>query len=319
MAEEVFSNEIEKHCIHGQDSPCSCACPFPLNVREFLAKIKKGSFHAAFNMYREAVSFPELVWRICPAPCGRACQKALEQPVNMPMLEQAAVAYARSTDPINYNLPEKPEKIAVVGSGLSGLSCARRLAVMNYKVTVFEQKEEICTSLEKLLPRNIFEPAIQKQFQFTSCQFKTGEAVSDTSELEFDAVYFSSGVDLKEDSLRAFSSPADLSPVEELVEGVRVADSIEWFLKQETTNLFRKRLLTGNGWRRLRRYLTARSRKDMRKEKPDRRQNAVPFVIVRHVCRNVCLCVIMVRHRRIWKEMRGLPLMYFRNSRQEPV
>ena len=58
MAEILAANEIEERCVHGQDAPCSCACPFPFHVREFLAKVKKGSFHAAFNLYREAVGFP---------------------------------------------------------------------------------------------------------------------------------------------------------------------------------------------------------------------------------------------------------------------
>ncbi|MBD5161928.1 MAG: NAD(P)-binding protein [Oscillibacter sp.] len=231
MEHDVASNEIELRCLHGKEPPCSSACPFSLNIRDFLGKLKKGSFHGAFNLYREAVGFPALVWQICPAPCGNACRTVLEQAVDMPALEQASMAYARSTAPVQYNLPEKKERIAIVGAGLSGLSCARRLAVLNYSVSVFEKKDRICSELEETLPREKFEPAVLQEFQFTSCQFHTGHPVEHLSELEFDAVYLSSGVSLREEDPRVFRAPEGLSPVEALAEGTRAADAIEWFLK----------------------------------------------------------------------------------------
>lgn len=231
MEQNTAVNEIELRCLHGREAPCSGACPFPLNVRDFLAKIKKGSFHGAFNLYREAVVFPDLVWRICPAPCRDVCRAVLEKAVDMPALEQAALAYARSTAPIQYNLPAKSGRIAVVGAGLSGLSCALRLSVLNYSVTVFEKQDRICPELEELLPRDVFEPALMGEFRFTACRFLTGHPVTDLADLDFDAVYLSSGAVSAGDGAHVFRSPEGLSPVEALVEGVRAADGIEWYLR----------------------------------------------------------------------------------------
>lgn len=231
MEENAAASEIELRCLHGREAPCSGACPFPLNVRDFLAKIKKGSFHGAFHLYREAVAFPELVWRICPAPCGDACRRVLEEAVDMPALERAALAYARSTAPIQYNLPPKSGRVAVVGSGLSGMSCALRLSILNYNVTVFEEQDRICPELEGLLPREVFEPALMGEFRFTSCTFLTGHPVEDLAELDFDAVYAASGASARGDGGHIFRSPEGLSPVEKLVEGTRIADAIEWYLK----------------------------------------------------------------------------------------
>ena len=231
MAEILAANEIEERCVHGQDAPCSCACPFPFHVREFLAKVKKGSFHAAFNLYREAVGFPELVMKLCPAPCKGACRGALELPIDMPGLERAALSYARSTEPVNYNLLKKQGRVAVVGAGLSGLSCARRLAVLHYDVTVYERQKEICGALEGILPREVFEPDIMKQFRYTDCQFITGREIEQAEALDFDAVYLSSGVALSDSGEQIFRSPSGLSLIDELVDGARAADEIEWFLK----------------------------------------------------------------------------------------
>ena len=149
-------NEIER-CVHGQESPCGCACPFGLNTREFMEKLQRGSFGAAFNQYRNAVVFPEIVQQICPAPCKAACSHALgTQAINLPLLELAAIEFARSTDPIRFNLPQKEGSIAVIGSGLAGLACALKLSSMRYRVTVFEQEKQICPSLEKILDRDFF-------------------------------------------------------------------------------------------------------------------------------------------------------------------
>ncbi len=248
MENELSCNEIEQRCIHGRDAPCSLACPFPWNVRDFLGKIKKGSFNAAFHLYRDAVGFPELVWRICPAACQGACREVLGQPVDMPALEQASLAYARSTKPVQYNLPAKAERIAVVGAGLSGLSCALRLSLLNYSVSVFEQKDRICAGLERDIPREVLEPAVMKEFQTTVCQFHLNHPVASTEELAFDVIYLSSGVALEREASHIFHSPAGLSPVEELVEGARVADSITWFLKTGRPKPSQTATPGGAGW-----------------------------------------------------------------------
>ncbi len=237
MEKEGFFSEIEEHCIHGQESPCSCACPFQMDVREFLEKIKKGSFNAAFHLYQEAVCFPDLVWRICPALCRKACGKKLEQSVDIPQLERASMAYARSTAPVHYNLPPKTGTIAVVGSSLSGLSCALRLSALQYQVTVFEREDRVCPGLEPVLDREIFQPAILDQFVSGTCRFCTGEEITGPGRLAaFDAVYLASGVKLEGDGMeemenRLFASPDGLSFTEEIAAGMKIADEIEWFLK----------------------------------------------------------------------------------------
>ena len=64
-------------------------------------------------------------------------------PIDLLELERAAVKYARSLDPINFNVPVKDKKIAVIGAGISGLACAFKLAAKKYQVTVFEKTDRI--------------------------------------------------------------------------------------------------------------------------------------------------------------------------------
>lgn len=225
-------NNMER-CVHGQESPCGCACPFSLNTRDFMEKLQRGSFGAAFNAYRAAVLFPDIVWRVCKAPCRAACAGAVAgEALALPLLEQAAIAYARSTDPVNYSMPEKPQRIAVVGAGMSGLACALKLAAVNYGVTVFEQTEQLGGGVLALVSAGIAEPEIRRQFQFTRCEFRLGTRVEDASALDFDAVFVSSGADTRGgEGGKVFRCAPGLDPAGGIVAGIRAADGIDWFLK----------------------------------------------------------------------------------------
>lgn len=226
------AEEISR-CIHGEASPCGCACPFDFDARAFLEKLRRGSFGAAFNLYRNAVLFPEIVSRICPAPCKAACNRVLDgEAVDMPALERAAIMHTRSTDPVSYNVPQKSGRIAVVGAGLSGLSCALVLAEMRYEVTVFERESGVAPSLEPMLSREIFEPEIMKQFKYTDCKFSFGVYIAELDELrDFDAVYLSAGAVINGDAQNVFRCPPECSPIFQIVAGKEISDDIEWFVK----------------------------------------------------------------------------------------
>ncbi len=219
-------------CINGEQAPCQCACPFPFDLRAFVEKVQRGSFGAAFNLYRNAVVFPGIVARICPAPCAGACAKVFPgEPISLPLLERGAMDHARATDPINFNIPRKGERIAVIGSDLSGLSCALGLAEKGYGVSVYEREGVIASSLEKHLSREVFEAEIRKQFQFVDCDFKMNEEVHSISQLEADAIYVSAEGEIEGDDERVFRSPQSLEPMDAIARGSRSVAAIEWYLQ----------------------------------------------------------------------------------------
>jgi NADPH-dependent glutamate synthase beta subunit-like oxidoreductase len=129
-----------KNCIHGSLPDCSCLCPFQFDVRGFAEKLMRGRFDAAYRLYRDAVQFPEIVSRLCQAPCQGACiRRDTDAPIRQRLLERAAVQYAGQKTPIKLNVPGKEKRVAVIGAGPSGLACALRMAMRKYRVTVYEQ------------------------------------------------------------------------------------------------------------------------------------------------------------------------------------
>ncbi|MDR1206790.1 MAG: NAD(P)-binding protein [Peptococcaceae bacterium] len=224
-------------CFHGAQAPCSRACPFDFDIRAYFEKLQRGSMDAAFRLYRNAVIFPDIVWRLCPAPCKDACVRGgTDAPLSMNLLEQACVAYARSREPVNYNVPKKEWRVAVVGAGLSGLTTAIKFASKKYDVTVYEKTGKIGGGLSRFLPEEIYLPEIELQFKHeTSCVFELNTQIEDLNALTEDAVYVSSGVDLPgsggQDGERIFRCPPDVTPIEAIQHGAGVLHEIEWFLK----------------------------------------------------------------------------------------
>ena len=119
-------------------SPCMATCPAGIDIRGYNALMQQGCLAEAAQELKKANPFPAITGRVCPRPCESECQRTkVDQAVNINALEQFLG---------DMELPEKPEKspvrhvtkIAVVGSGPAGLSCAWFMAKKGYSVTVFE-------------------------------------------------------------------------------------------------------------------------------------------------------------------------------------
>ena len=179
-------------CLNGQKASCICACPFNLDVRTLINKIKIKSFSAAYRLYRNQVVFPEIVSALCPAPCRKACVLK-GKPIDLPLLEKTCVASMRDKTPNRYNMPKKPQSIAIIGAGLSGLACAQKLASKNYDVTVYEKADSIGGRLWELMSPEEFLKDIETQFQFAQYELHTGTEITTLEALQYDAVYIATG------------------------------------------------------------------------------------------------------------------------------
>ena len=227
----MIENNLDK-CFRGDPAPCTCACPFGIDLRALNDKIKRGGFGSAYKTYRDAVVFPEIVSRLCPEPCKAACLRCgLDDPLEMGRLERALVSYAASKDPVSYNLPKKNKTVAIIGAGPAGLACTQRFASKKYDVTVFEAENEICSSLSDLLDPEIYLSEIKRQFGKEKYTLNLGVRVDSLADMAYDVIFNSTGAEIPGGGDNVFSCPETDSPVFAIAEGLKAAVEMEWFLK----------------------------------------------------------------------------------------
>ena len=221
-----------EECLHGQDAPCSCACPFSLDVRDFVERVRRGMARSAYRKFRDAVLFPEIVLRLCPAPCRVSCaQRASMNPLDIPGLEKAAAAETRDHRPARYNMPLSEKTVAILGGGLQGLACARKLADKGYRVSMFESGQEICPGLEQYLPREAFEEELRLQFQYARVSFSFGADYQSIPPEKYSAVFLTEPCPAYPDLPHVFSASSSRHPVLDIANGIRMSEQISWYLK----------------------------------------------------------------------------------------
>ncbi len=138
---ETAVAEAER-CLHCKNRPCVEACPVNINIPEFIAKIKESDFEGAYDIINETSSLPAVCGRVCPqeTQCESKCTLGIKfEPVGIGRLERYVADYHNANCKEAPKVPEhNSHKVAVVGSGPSGLTCAGDLAKKGYKVSVFE-------------------------------------------------------------------------------------------------------------------------------------------------------------------------------------
>ncbi|MDR2356356.1 MAG: NAD(P)-binding protein [Clostridiales Family XIII bacterium] len=185
---------IQQECLETEPPFCTAACPFGLDVLDFTAKIAQGNFTAAYRAFRDKVNFPDIVSRLCGAPCRPVCPRTeLDEAVRLPALERAVVAFTDRRAPNKYNVPKKKQRIAIIGAGPCGLSCALRFASNNYDVTIFEKEGRIGGRLWELLPREIFLRDIERSFANVRYELKAHVEIKSLFEIDADAVLIATG------------------------------------------------------------------------------------------------------------------------------
>jgi len=146
--------------------PCSLACPAGIDVRRYVSLIAEGKFAEAIAVVRERNPLPSVCGRVCPHPCEAACNRGLvDEPIAIEALKRFVADYEialRERGEFTYPKPKEKNgfKVAVVGSGPAGLTCAHDLALMGYQVVIFE-KEKVAGGMMYLgipefrLPRDV--------------------------------------------------------------------------------------------------------------------------------------------------------------------
>ncbi len=129
-------------CLGCKNMPCSSGCPVNIKIPDFIARIKECDFEGAYKVITEASSLPAVCGRVCPqeTQCESKCVRGIKgEPVGIGRLERF-VADWHNAHSNEASLPPESNghRVAVIGSGPSGLTCAGDLARLGYKVTIFE-------------------------------------------------------------------------------------------------------------------------------------------------------------------------------------
>lgn len=120
-------------------APCTGACPIQVDARGYIALIAKGKFEEALALIRQKNPFPGITGRLCARPCEKACRRGdVDQPIAIDLLKRFVADRERTSAPNPATGPEKMEKVAIIGSGPTGLMAAYDLRRYGYPVTVFE-------------------------------------------------------------------------------------------------------------------------------------------------------------------------------------
>lgn len=199
--------EEAERCLDCANSPCVGGCPVEIDIPRFVKQIADGKFKEALETIKETNFIPAITGRVCPQEeqCEEVCVMGKKgDAINIGKLERFVSDYAREN-----NLEEPPtiekkrdEKVAIVGSGPSGLTCASMLAQEGYRVTIFEALHELGGVLKYGIPEfRLPNEVIDHELEYLDelgVEMKMNRIVGQNVGLEeldeeFDAIYVATG------------------------------------------------------------------------------------------------------------------------------
>ena len=202
--------EEAQRCLHCPTRPCVSGCPVSVNIPDFIEAVKDGEFEKAYHIIRETSSLPAVCGRVCPqeTQCERECVRGKKgESVAIGRLERfVADWYRENVNEVPEKIVSNGHKVAVVGAGPAGLTCAGDLAKKGYHVSVFEALHVAGGVLmygipEFRLPKKVVRHEIDGLRKMgvdiqTNVVIGRSESVDDLFEQGYEAVFVGSGAGL---------------------------------------------------------------------------------------------------------------------------
>jgi formate dehydrogenase major subunit len=186
-------------------APCNLTCPAGINVQGYVNYIARGEYGAALALIREQNPLPGIVCRVCPRFCESRCRRVLiDEPVAINHLKRFAVEYGRrSAAPMEPGAPTG-HRVAVIGGGPAGLSCACYLRKFGHGVTIFEARDTLGGMARHAIPSfKLPDADIEREVETIidlGIQVRTGKrwgmdfSIADLLGREFDAIFLAAGI-----------------------------------------------------------------------------------------------------------------------------
>jgi glutamate synthase (NADPH/NADH) small chain len=209
-AEEA--QEEATRCLNCKNAKCVQGCPVSINIPEFIHNVKEGNFEEAYKVIGNSSALPAVCGRVCPqeTQCEGQCIRGIKgEAISIGKLERFVADWARENN-VSPEMPteKKGKKVAVIGSGPSGLTCAGDLAKMGYDVTIFEALHEAGGVLvygipEFRLPKKTVVASEIENVKKLGVKIETNVVIGKSmtidqliNEEDFDAVFIGSGAGL---------------------------------------------------------------------------------------------------------------------------
>ena len=199
-------------CINCKNAQCVKGCPVAINIPAFIQQVKEGNIEEAYKIIGESSALPAICGRVCPqeSQCEGKCIRGIKgEPVSIGKLERFVADYALEHDikPVGAE-KTNGHKVAVIGSGPAGLTCAGDLAKLGYEVTVFEALHELGGVLvygipEFRLPKQAVVKKEIEKVKELGVKFETNVVIGKSTTIDqlieeegFEAVFVGSGAGL---------------------------------------------------------------------------------------------------------------------------
>ena len=204
--------EEATRCINCKNAKCVQGCPVAINIPGFIKEVKEGNIEEAYKIIGESYALPAICGRVCPqeSQCEGKCIRGIKgEPVSIGKLERFVADYALEHDikPVGAE-KTNGHKVAVIGSGPAGLTCAGDLAKLGYEVTVFEALHELGGVLvygipEFRLPKQKVVAKEIEKVKELGVKFETNVVIGKSTTIDqlieeegFEAVFIGSGAGL---------------------------------------------------------------------------------------------------------------------------
>ena len=204
--------EEASRCINCKNAKCIQGCPVAINIPGFIKEIKEGNIEEAYKVIGQSSALPAICGRVCPqeSQCEGQCIRGIKgEPISIGKLERFVADYALEHDikPVGAE-KTNGHKVAVIGSGPSGLTCAGDLAKLGYEVTVFEALHELGGVLvygipEFRLPKQKVVAKEIEKVKELGVKFETNVVIGKSTTIDqlieeegFEAVFIGSGAGL---------------------------------------------------------------------------------------------------------------------------
>lgn len=206
--EETAINEANR-CLHCKNMPCISGCPVKIQIPDFIDRIKEGDFEGAYSIISASSSLPAVCGRVCPqeSQCECNCVRGIKgEPVAIGRLERFVSDYHnKNAKGAKIEVEKNGYKVAIVGSGPSGLTCAGDLARAGFEVTIYEALHTAGGVLvygipEFRLPKAIVAKEIEN-LNNLGVKIETNVVIGKTLTIdelrrEYDAIFIGSGAGL---------------------------------------------------------------------------------------------------------------------------